>query len=920
MVDQLSSTNSRLFPPQSTYTAPDALRSRARGVLPDWLNRMSLKQKTALSAVALSTVPIAAMGAISYFLADQAITQQVTGAQQLAATQLSDLISRYMSQRYGEVQALGNFPLLTETTARNASSQAEKNAALTRIAQAYGSYRDVTIFDLDGNVLVQAGDRTHTNQAGQAYFREAVRSNRAGISQPIVSSDSKQSEVFITAPVRDSQTGRTIAIVRATLPLEKLSEHLVPYTLIGREYSLIDPATNRIILTSRPERFNQEAPASFPEFSKMQSEAKVTTRSLNDSQGTYIFTYSPWTKLDSLPELNWHLMLGNNAANAFAARRTLLIALAASSVIAAVIVGWIAAMLANRLTRRIVSVAKAVQRIGQGQLDTRLRMVGDDEITLLGSNINYMAGQLQKLIFEQTQTSQNLQRLNEATFNIRKTLDSNMILQAGVSEVRKLIDVDRSIVYLFDEHWRGHIAAESVGLEFPAALGTRITDPCFGDRFIEKYRKGHVQTISNIEDAELDPCYQGQLEEFQVKANIIAPMIVDGNLIGLLVGHHCTSAHYWESWEINLFTQIAVHLGNALEQVKLSEQQQRVSSIQALAEERQQTQEALQTQLLQLLRHVERAAMGDLTVRADVTTGEIGTVADFFNSIVENLQHLVGQVKAASLQVNSSLGSHEYAVRELAHDALKQAEETSATVQSVQKMMESIEAVAQSAQKAAEVSRTAAVTAETGGAAIDLTVQQTLGLRHTIGDTAKKVKRLGESSQQISKAVSLINQITVQTNLLAINAGIEAARAGDDSQGFAAIAEEVAALAARAADATHEIEQLVAGIQRETNDVVDAMEEGTSQVVEVTHYVENAKQSLEQIVSVSHQIDQLVQSISTATVSQVETSHTITNLMQDIAQIAERTSDSSIEVSNSLRKTVNIAQDLQQSVGTFKVS
>jgi methyl-accepting chemotaxis protein PixJ len=251
---------------------------------------------------------------------------------------------------------------------------------------------------------------------------------------------------------------------------------------------------------------------------------------------------------------------------------------------------------------------------------------------------------------------------------------------------------------------------------------------------------------------------------------------------------------------------------------------------------------------------------------------------------------------------------------------LRQAEETSATVQSVQKMMTSIEAVARSAQKAAEVSRTAAVTAETGGAAMDLTVQQTLGLRHTIGDTAKKVKRLGESSQQISKAVSLINQITVQTNLLAINAGIEAARAGDDSQGFAAIAEEVAALAARAADATHEIEQLVAGIQRETHDVVEAMEEGTTQVVEVTHFVENAKQSLEQIVSVSHQIDQLVQSISMATVSQVETSHTITNLMQDIAQIAERTSDSSVEVSNSLRQTVDIAQELQQSVGTFKVN
>ncbi|MBE9010535.1 GAF domain-containing protein [Pseudanabaenaceae cyanobacterium LEGE 13415] len=917
MVDQLNSN--RIITPLAHRT-PDPIRPPAPQSAQNWLDRLGLRQKTAIAAVVLSTLPIAAMGVASYFFANQAITQQVTSAQQLAATRLSDLISRYMAQRYADIQAIANFPMLTEITIRNSEVLAERNVALRQIAQSYGQYSEIAVFDLEGNVVLQTSDRTNSNQSNQDYFREAVRANQAGVSQPTATADGKGTQVYLTAPVRDGQTGRTIAIIRATLPLERLSDQLVTYTLIGREYSIVDPNTNRVILSSRPERLNQEALVLFPGFSQMKSAAQMNTRSITQGRDQYIFTYSPWTKLDNLPDLNWQLMLGNNANNAFQARRTLLLMLGAMTVIAAVLVAWLAMQLANRLTRRIVSVAKAVQRIGQGQLDTRLRVIGEDEIALLGSNINYMAGQLQKLIFEQTQTSQNLQRLNDATFNIRKTLDANLIMQSGVNEVRKLIDVDRAIVYLFDDNWEGRIVAESVGLEFPTALGVQINDPCFPERFLEKYRNGHVQTIANIEEANLDPCYRGQLEAFQVKANIIAPMVVEGNLIGLLVAHHCTGAHYWESWEVNLFTQIAVHLGNALEQVKLTEQRQQVNSIQSLAEERQRTQETLQSQLLQLLRHVERAAMGDLTVRADVTTGEIGTVADFFNSIVENLQHLVGQVKQAAIQVNSSLGKHEHAVRDLAHDALKQAEETSATLDSVQQMMQSIEKVADSAQKAAEVSRSASMTAESGGIAMDLTVQQILGLRNTIGDTAKKVKRLGESSQQISKAVSLINQITVQTNLLAINAGIEAARAGDESQGFAAIAEEVAALAARAADATHEIEQLVADIQRETSDVVEAMEEGTTQVVEGTKFVENAKQSLEQIVAVSHQIDQLVQSISVATVSQVETSHTITNLMQDIAEIAERTSNSSIEVSNSLRQTVDIAQDLQHSVGTFKVN
>jgi methyl-accepting chemotaxis protein len=200
-----------------------------------------------------------------------------------------------------------------------------------------------------------------------------------------------------------------------------------------------------------------------------------------------------------------------------------------------------------------------------------------------------------------------------------------------------------------------------------------------------------------------------------------------------------------------------------------------------------------------------------------------------------------------------------------------------------------------------------------------MTVQNILSLRETIGETAKKVKRLGESSQQISKVVSLINQIALQTNLLAINAGIEAARAGEEGQGFAVVAEEVGELAVRSASATREIEAIVATIQRETSQVVEAMERSTSQVVEGTHLVEDAKHSLNQILTVSREIDDLVQLISSATVSQAETSGTVSELMRQIAQVSARTSTSSRQVSQAIRQTVTIAQDLQASVAAFEV-
>lgn len=517
-----------------------------------------------------------------------------------------------------------------------------------------------------------------------------------------------------------------------------------------------------------------------------------------------------------------------------------------------------------------------------------------------------------RLLQQQELTAARERQLNEIISRMRESLEQERIHRVAVNETRKVLNTDRVVVYTFDETWKGTFVAESVGEGLPATLGSDLFDPCFKEKYVEQYRQGRVQATPNIHAAGLTECHLKQLEPYQVKANLVAPIIVAEELKGLLIAHQCDRPRHWTQTEINFFRQVAMQLGYALEQAQL------FAEAEALSEERLKKQEALQLQLVSLLSEVEGASRGDLTVRADVTAGEIGTVADFFNSIVESLRQIVTKVKQSAEQVNASLGDNEEAVQSLADEALRQADEVTQTLASVETMTHSIQQVAASARQAAEVANSASVTAETSGEAMDLTVQNILNLREIIGETSKKVKRLGESSQQISKAVSLINQIAMQTNLLAINAGIEAARAGEEGQGFAVVAEEVGELAARSADATKEIERIVETIQRETAEVVDAMDQSTTEVVAGTRLVEDAKQNLGQILQVSRQIDQLVQSISDATVSQVEISDTVTQLMQSVAQESERTSKSSRQISDSLRQTVDVARSLQASVGTFK--
>ncbi len=329
--------------------------------------------------------------------------------------------------------------------------------------------------------------------------------------------------------------------------------------------------------------------------------------------------------------------------------------------------------------------------------------------------------------------------------------------------------------------------------------------------------------------------------------------------------------------------------------------------------------EANQTAILRLLDEMADLADGDLTVQATVTEDFTGAIADSINFSIEQLRALVNTINQTAVEVDTSAQDTQANARQLAEAATHQAEEISFASQAVNEMTQSMNRVSEQASESAQVAERSVEIAETGGQVVRNTIDGMDTIREQIQDTSKRIKRLGESSQEIGDIIALINDIADQTNILSLNAAIQASMAGEAGRGFAVVADEVQRLAERVSGATKQIEALVSTIQTDTNEAVISMEQTTTEVVTGAKLAQDAGVALEEIEQVSSSLAGLIRHISETAQHQTLSAGQITQRMTTIRDITTQTTSNTTATASSVGNLAEMALEMRQSVSGFRL-
>ena len=544
--------------------------------------------------------------------------------------------------------------------------------------------------------------------------------------------------------------------------------------------------------------------------------------------------------------------------------------------------------------------------------------------------------------------------LTKVTDKIQQSQDLRTIFNVTTNEVRKLLGVDRVTIYRFNSDWSGSFVAESVASGWTSLIQEQTNNPLINKNISEcivktvagntpeqfsqqapTIRDTYLQSIqgnlssqdkpfwvvSDIYEGDFSSCYIEQLERYQARAYTIVPIFQWDRLWGLLAAYQNSEARDWQGEEINWMLQIAAQMSIPLQRAEYLEQLRTQSQkLAELALQEKEARQLFQQRAIDLLTAVRPALDGDLTVRAPITNDELGTIADAYNNTIQSLRQIVIQVLSASVKVAETATESEAAITKVSQEAQHQCQELTQAMDQIQSMVNSTQAVTASAQSIDRAVQEANQKVASGETAMNRTVEGILGIRDSVEEASHQIRQLSQYSQNVDRVLNLISDFATQTQLLSLNAALEATRAGEYGKGFAVVADEVRSLARQSAKATTEISNLVAEIRTQTREVIKVTEVAIAQVNTGTELVEESKGNLNAIASATAEISQLVAGITQVTLAQLEQSQSVTQTMKEVAAISTNTSEDSAQLWESFKESLTTIEKLQAAVEQFTVN
>lgn len=540
---------------------------------------LSLKHKIILAAIALSAVPLLAVGGIAHYTVKRLLGEQIERAQQqvsqtqLIRTQsLARQFEQFLEARLREVETVASDRLFTDPNLRQNTTPIQKQAVLNIFQEKIGFYDRIIFFSTEGQPLFQSEslEPLPGNYSDREHFQEAIRTKQVAIAKPGFSPTFERLGVEYAAPVKDAWTNQVIGVIVFYLPEKEIATLFESYEQNRERWYLLDER-GIIFASATQEHLNRSSETLFPGVTKLYAARQAATGIYpltTENNNNWLVSYTPITASGLYPEKYLGAMLAIDAIPASTALDALKIIVLLGTVVTILLVGAIAAYLANRLIARILTVNEALENIARGKLNTPIAISGRDELAQLGSRIDLMAKKLQKIIVRQAAVAKTLEIITKIT-RARTSQELEIPLSLLLREIRLLFKAERLLFYQFDENWSGTIIAESVAQGWSSTLGVKIEDPCFAQNYVEKYRRGRIQATRNIYEAGLTECHLKQLEPFEVKANLVVPVIVqnereENELLGLLIAHQCSSTRIWSNSEIDYLKQVANQLGLAL--------------------------------------------------------------------------------------------------------------------------------------------------------------------------------------------------------------------------------------------------------------------------------------------------------------------------------------------------------------------